>query len=303
MKTIVIAGGSGTVGRRLNEILSQAGYAVLSLTRSEEKAKKDEHFIYWDISNGVIDDRFAKANIIINLAGSGIAEGRWTKERRKEIMSSRLDTTKLLISEVSKRKMDIDSYISASAIGYYGDGGDKLLKEEDGVQTDEFLSQVCVSWEDAAHNASSITDQVCILRIGTVLSPTGGALEKMDVTIPFGVANYLGSGKQMMSWIHLDDLCHMIHYSIEQSLSGIYNAVAPEVVSNKDFTRSLRDVINTKALVLPAPAFGIKMMFGEMARVVLNSSNVSANKIQAAGFKFLYPTVDQALRQLYKTEV
>ncbi len=303
MKTVVIAGGSGTVGRRLSEVLSEAGYTVSILTRSKEKAKNDDHFIHWDIEQKLIDDRFVQANIIINLAGSGIAEGRWTKEQKKEIMSSRLDTTELLISEVGKRNMEIDSYISASAIGYYGDGGDKLLTEEDGVQTDEFLSQVCVAWEEAAQKASSITDQVCILRIGTVLSRTGGALEKMDVTIPYGVANYLGNGKQLMSWIHLDDLCRIIHFNIKQSLNGIYNAVAPEVVSNKAFTRSLRDVINTKAMVLPAPAFGIKLMFGEMARVVLNSSNVSAEKIKSAGFKFSYPTVDQALRALYKTEV
>lgn len=303
MKTVVIAGGSGTVGSKLNDILTIAGYHVLILTRNKQKAKRTEHFIHWDIDKGVIGDQFSKADIIVNLAGSGIAEGRWTKERRDEIMSSRIDTTQLLISEVQRRKMDLDSYISASAIGYYGDGGEKLLREEDGVQTDEFLSQVCVAWEEAAQKASSITDHVCILRIGTVLSPTGGALEKMDVTIPYGVANYLGSGKQMMSWIHLDDLCHMIQYSIEHQLTSIYNAVAPEVVSNKDFTSTLRDAINTKALILPAPAFGIKMMFGEMARVVLNSSNVSADKIKEAGFKFSYPTLDEALRALYEKKV
>ena len=302
MKSVVIAGGSGIVGSRLSNILKKAGYSVFILTRNKVKTQKLEHFIHWDIENGIIDDQFAEADIIINMAGSGIAEGRWTTKRKKEAINSRLDTTQLLISEVKKRKMNIDSYISASAIGYYGDGGDKLLREEDGVQTDEFLSQVCVAWEDAASKASSITDKVCILRIGTVLSPSGGALEKMDITVPFGVANYIGNGKQLLSWIHLDDLCQMVQHCMEQPLNGIYNAVAPEVISNKDFARSLRDVINPKALVLPAPAFGVKMIFGEMARVVLNSSNVSADKIQAAGFKFSYPTIDQALSQLYPSK-
>jgi len=299
MKSVVIAGGSGIVGTRLTQVLSESGYNAFILTRDDKKAKEHDHFIHWDIKKGVIDDRYEQADIIINLAGSGIAEGRWTTQRKEEILSSRIDSTKLLISEASRRNMKVTAYISASAIGYYGDGGTQLLIEEDDVQTDEFLSQVCVAWEDVAHESSSITDKVSILRIGTVLSPSGGALEKMSVTIPYGIANYLGNGRQHMSWIHLDDLCYMIMFCIDEQLQGIYNAVAPEVVSNKSFTSALRDAINPKALLLSAPAIGIKLAFGEMSRVVLNSSNVDASKIINAGYKFLYPTVDQALTHLY----
>ena len=167
------------------------------------------------------------------------------------------------------------------------------------MQTKEFLSDVCVLWEASSAQAASITEYLCTLRIGTVLSREGGALAKMDATIPFGMANYLGTGKQMMSWIHIEDMCRLIWHSISVPLHGIFNAVAPDVVSNKDFTATLKDVINPSALLLPAPALAIKALFGEMSRVVLNSNHVSADKILSTGFNFKYPTLEEALGALY----
>ncbi len=216
MKSVVIAGGSGTVGTRLSELLKNAGYKVLILTRSKEKVTKNDSYLFWDLHKGEIDERYQNINYIVNLAGSGIAEGRWTDSRKKEIMDSRINSSALLISKAKERGLNIKGYISASAIGYYGDGGTKELTEDTPMVTKEFLSDVCIAWEEAGLKAKSISPSVTILRIATVLSPIGGALEKMDVTIPYGVANYLGNGKQLMSWIHVDDLCRMIKYAIDK---------------------------------------------------------------------------------------
>ena len=303
MKTIVIAGGSGTIGTKLKSLLANSEYRVCILTRNKEKADKDESFIHWDIGNGYIDEQFDnQVEVVINLAGAGIADGRWTPKRKRAIIDSRIESNKLLIETAKSRKIRLKNFISASAIGFYGNGGNSLLTEDTDPMTDEFLSQVCVLWEESADLARSISDHLCILRIGTVLSEEGGALEKMDQTIPFGVANYLGNGKQLMSWIHVTDVSEMIIFAMKNNLQGIYNAVAPEVVSNKNFTKILRDVVNPRALVLPAPALGIKVIFGEMARVVLNSSNVSSQKIQKEGFQFSFPDLKTALEDLYQNK-
>jgi len=242
------------------------GYKVYILTRNKAKSHSNESMLYWNIQEGFVDPKIKEADHIINLAGSGIADGKWTKKRKKSILDSRVDTTELLISTIKEHNIPIQSYVSASAIGLYGDGGDQLLREEDGVVSKEFLSDICLAWEEAALQAQDLVQSLAVIRIGTVLSPTGGALEKMSKTIPLGVANYLGSGKQWMSWIHLDDICRIMLYAIDQT----------------------------------APAFGIKMIFGEMARVVLNSSKVSSEKIKATGFKFSHPTLASALAELYK---
>ena len=300
METILIAGGSGIIGTYLTEILRNRGYEVYILTRNKDKASKQKHFLHWDIDKGYIDE-FDRADHIVNLAGSGIAEGKWTKSRKKDILDSRIQSSELLIKTIEERQLTIKSYVSASAIGFYGDGGEQYLTEGDSVVTKEFLSDVCVAWEQAALGAKGLVDHLSIIRIGTVLSPKGGALEKMAQTIPLGVANYLGHGRQLISWIHLHDVSEIIVHAIEKDLTGIYNAVAPEVLTNKDFTKQLKDAINSKALLLPAPAFGIKLVFGEMARVVLNSSNISSEKIRQTGFSFEYPSLEKALGQLYPT--
>ncbi len=302
MKTVVIAGGTGTVGSRLKEILEVQGFSVLILSRNNQKASEDDSIILWDIKKKQVDDRFNEANIIINLAGAGIADSRWTEERKKLIINSRVNTTRFLIEEVLRRSITLDHFISASAIGFYGDGGHDVLTEESGIVQDDFLSRVCQLWEREARKASAISKQVAIIRIGTVLSPKGGALEKMSKTIPFGIANVLGSGEQLMSWIHVDDLCGIFRHIIEDNLNGIYNAVAPKVYDNKNFTRILRDTLNKHALLVPVPEFALKIALGDMSRVVLNSSNVSAAKIIESGYKYIYPDLQNALTNIYQNE-
>ena len=299
MDSIIIAGGSGLVGSRLVEKLTDSNCIVNVLTRSKKKSSH-EGYIFWDPSTQKMGEWPDHVNHVINLAGAGIADKRWTKERKKLLLSSRLDSTNFLIQFLRENNKQLDSYIAASAIGYYGDGGHSLLREEMQPVSIEFLSDVCVKWEEASSAAKNVANQMNILRIGTVLSTKGGALPKMGQTIPLGVANYLGNGKQMISWIHIDDLCKMILYLIQKNISGIYNAVAPDPIDNKSFTIILKDIINPRAIVLPAPSNGIKLAFGELSRLVLNSSNVSAEKIQNEGFVYDYPSLTQALKHLYQ---
>jgi len=299
METIIVAGGSGIIGTYLSQLLRKEGYEVYILTRNKDKASQEKYFVHWDIEGHYIDTAVEKADHIINLAGSGIADGKWTRSRKKEILDSRVKSNELLINIIKERKLEVKSYVSASAIGYYGDGGSQYLSEQDGVITKEFLSDVCVAWEDAALPVKEFVDHLSFIRIGTVLTPKGGALEKMSKTIPLGVANYLGNGNQLMSWIHLHDVSNIFMFALRQQLEGVYNAVAPEVLTNRDFTSQLKNALNSKALLLPAPAIGIKLIFGEMSRVVLNSSNISSKKIREAGYSFKYPTLQEALGELY----
>ena len=300
METVLIAGGSGMIGSELEKMLANKGYEVLILSRNRQLVQSKANYIHWDVSNGQIDERFNFADHLINLCGAGIADKRWTSKRKKTIISSRIEPLQLLINKSKEYNKHFKSIISASAIGYYGDGGDELLKEDTPVQTKEFLSDVCVLWEDQAKLCESITSKLSIVRIGTVLGKGGGALAKMAMTIPYGVANFMGNGRQYMSWIHISDMCKMMIYLIEGNHSGIFNAVAPQPIRNKEFTEILQKTINPKSVLLPAPAIGLKLALGEMSRVVLNSSNVSSEKISASGFEFMFPDVESALSEIYR---
>lgn len=300
MQTIIIAGGSGLVGSRLKTLLENQNFRVFVLTRNRDSARESQEFLYWNIGEKSMDSRFQEADHIINLCGAGIASKKWTNERKKEIISSRIEPIHFLLEKTKQYKIKLSSFTSASAIGYYGDSGNEVMEEDSAVATKEFLSDVCVQWEAEALKAREIATNVTILRIGTVLSASGGALEKMAMTIPYGVANYMGSGKQDMSWIHIEDLCAMFAHVINNNLRGIFNAVAPDVVSNKAFTTILKNTVNPHAIVIPAPAWALKLALGEMSRVVLNSSNISAQKIINSGFNFEYPNLKTTLKNIYQ---
>ncbi len=297
METIVIAGGSGLVGRTLQRLIDPKQYKVYVLTRNP----KSPYELGWDYIRQKIDDRVKEAQHVINLTGAGIADSRWTDSRKELILESRIQSTHFLIQTFEQAKVKLETFISASAIGYYGDGGDKWLGEETPPVTKEFLSDVCIHWENAAHHATSVARHLSILRIGTVLSREGGALSKMDMTIPIGIANYFGNGQQYMSWIHADDLAKMMIFIANHRLSGIYNAVAPDVLTNKSFTQKLVSVMNPKAFTLAAPSFALRLALGEMSRVILNSSRVRSEKIQSVGFNFDYPLAGSALEALYQS--
>lgn len=292
MAKILITGGTGLVGSRLTEILLEKKHDVVILSRNP----KNKNEYKWDISKNYIDKKaFENVTYIIHLAGAGIADERWSNERKKIIINSRVDTANLLFEKVKEHKVKLKGFVSASGIGYYGAiTSDKIFTETDKVGKD-FLGEVCEKWEDAAHQFKTLNIPVSILRTGIVLSKKGGALEKMKLP----VITPLGSGNQYMPWIHMDDLCEMYVKAIEGKLIGIYNAVAPEHQTSKTFSKTLAESAGNPFLAIAAPSFALKLVFGDMSKILLEGSRISSEKIKKINFKFQFPTLKMALENLF----
>ena len=296
---ILITGGSGLIGMRLSEMLIDLGYEVAHLSRNPNKVSSYKTF-KWDTDSGYIDDNaITYADYIINLAGASVADEKWTEERKKEIIKSRVDSINLLHSCLEKTQNHVKGFISASAIGIYGDSGDRLVSEES-TYADDFLAEVCKAWEAAAWRMRDLNLRTVIFRLGIVLSTKGGALPQIAKPVKLMAGAALGSGKQYMSWIHIDDACRLFIRAIEDThFEGVYNAVAPHPVTNEEFTKELAEVMH-KPLVLPnVPAFALNLMMGEMSEVVLASQRVSANKVMQTGFTFEYNYLEEALESFY----
>ncbi|MBC6606530.1 TIGR01777 family protein [Hymenobacter sp. BT188] len=301
---VLITGGTGLIGTRLAELLIDAGYEVALLSR--QAGASHYHTFRWDPHHGTLDPAAIRyADYIINLAGSSVSEGKWTEERKREILESRLDGTRLLAQELAKGEHHVRAFLSASAIGIYGDSGDKLVNEETPPNTppDDFLADVSRKWEQAAHEVAALGIRTIVVRIGIVLSTEGGALPQMARPVKLMAGAALGSGKQFMSWIHLDDLCRLLIQMLDEpQWQGTYNAVSPNPVTNQTFTETLADVMH-RPLVLPkVPAFALNLMMGEMSEIVLASQRVSAEKVLKQGFTFEYPNLKGALESFYATE-
>lgn len=310
MSTIIITGGTGLVGSALTTMLTAKGHRVIVLSR-KEKTSDSTHLSYavWDVEKQVIDSRaIASADYIVHLAGAGVADKRWTDSRKKEILESRTKSGALIAKALKEIPNKVKAVISASAIGWYGE--DKNLQKHKTAFTEEmpaddsFLGETCKQWEQSLQPVKDLGKRVVYLRTGIVLSNEGGALVEFKKPVNFGIAGFLGSGKQKISWIHIEDLCRMFIYAIENSdLVGPYNAVAPEPVSNKELTLELAARIRGKFFVsMHVPAFIIKIMIGGMSIEVLKSTTVSCEKIKAEGFQFVYPSLESALNDLLKKE-
>ncbi|TVT39111.1 TIGR01777 family protein [Hymenobacter setariae] len=300
---ILITGGTGMIGQRLAELLLDHGHDVALLTR--EPSKSSHYRLFgWDPAAGTIDPAaLPYADCVVNLAGSNVAEGKWTASRKHEILRSRLDGLELLHRELAKPGHHVRTLLSASAIGIYGDRGDELLHENSptAAPADDFLADVVLQWEAAARGIGALGLRVVLPRIGIVLSPEGGALVPIAKTVRYGAGAPLGSGRQYMSWIHLDDMCRLLAQMVHDELwQGEYNAVAPNPVTNQEFTETLAQVMH-RPLVLPkVPAFGLKLAMGEMSEIVLGSQRVSADKVLSQGFQFEYPLLKAALESFYE---
>ncbi|MDX5442493.1 MAG: TIGR01777 family oxidoreductase [Hymenobacteraceae bacterium] len=296
---ILITGGTGLVGTRLSEMLIDQGYDVAHLSRHPDKFSKYKTF-KWDIHKSYIDENaITWADYIINLAGANVSEGKWTDERKKEIRDSRVLSTQLLVQYLQNHTQHVKALISTSAIGIYGNTGEILISEETSPGED-FLAELCKEWEQAALKANALGIRTVIFRTGIVLSDKGGALPQIAKPIKLMAGAPLGTGKQYMSWIHIDDLCRLFVKAIEEpAFSGTYNAVAPHPVTNEEFTKKLADVMH-RPLVLPnVPAFALNLVLGEMSEVVLGGSRVSPNKVMHKGFTFEYSYLDEALESFY----
>jgi uncharacterized protein len=295
---ILISGGSGLVGTELSKMLKAKGHGVRILSRK----KSNEHeYVLWNIAQGTIDkDALNGVDAIIHLAGEGIADGPWTDDRKVSIIESRVNSTRLLLTELQKGNHSVKAFISSSATGYYSERGDELLFE-DAMPAKDFLGTTCVLWEQEVNKIAKLGIRTVKLRTGIVLTLDGGALKKMILPFKFGLGSALGDGKQWMSWIHIKDLCEMYMYALEQEkMQGEYNAVAPNPVPNYEFSKELANVMNRAFWAPKVPAFILKLIFGEMSAVVLGSTRASSTKIEKAGFKFEFANLREALKDLLK---
>ena len=301
MSTVLLAGGSGLIGQRLSILLEKKGYGVIFLSR---KKKSDDRFFQWDVEKGTIDSiAIQKADYVINLAGAGIADKRWTKNRKKFLIESRTQTAALLKDSFEKIK-NPKAYFSASAIGFYGNRGDDWLTENSDPQPEGFLSECTIAWENAARSIAKLNIRTAIFRIGIVLSMKGGALPEMILPMKFGARVSFGDGKAYYPWVHIDDVCNMFIWALEnEKANGIYNAVAPKPLMIKKLANEIHEARGGFTLPVPAPAFILKLMMGEMADMLLNSARVSAEKILKSGYKFKFPEIQPALKNILKEKI
>lgn len=298
MTKIVIAGGSGLVGKKLTQLLVGKGHEVAWLTRNG-KGKSPIKLFEWDVKNQTIDKAvFDFAEVIINLAGAGVADKKWTDAYKKEIYDSRILSTQLLANALSANAHKVHTYVSASAIGIYGNSTSLNTTENTPAAT-TFLAKVCKDWEDAVKPIEKLGIRTGIIRVGVVLAKDGGFIKEVSTPINLFFGAALGSGEQQTSWIHIDDLCRMFIALVEnKSLSGVFNGVAPNPETNKKLTQLLAKQLG-KPLILPnAPAFVIKLLFGEMGDMLLGSQHISAQKILDSGFTFQFPTAQKAIADL-----
>src|SRR5579863_1109454 len=331
MSTITITGGTGLIGTALTHLLIDHGHRVIILSRNAAPGTRpvpaDEivpgepgsaaafygrssgpglQRLNWDPASGYIDvDAIRQADYIVHLAGAGVADHRWTAKRKKVIEESRTKSADLLVNTLRQNANHVKAVISASGIGWYGPDpvipNPRPFEETDPADKD-FLGETCRRWEAAISPVTDLGKRLVILRTGLVLSRQGGALAEFRRPIRFGIAPILGSGRQIMSWIHIDDLCRLYLEAVEQEeWAGVYNAVAPNPASNRIFTLELARRLKGRYFVpVFVPSLLLKVIVGEMSIEVLKSATVSAAKTRAAGFQFIYPAVEPALDNLLK---
>jgi uncharacterized protein len=307
MESILITGGTGIIGSHLQHFLVERGYSVIVLVRDNAKNKPSSSnitYAKWNVEKGEIDkDAIASADFIIHLAGANVASKRWTNNRKKEIVESRTKSGELIIKSLKEIPNKIKAIISASAIGWYGADTTESKRngfKEDAPAANDFLGSTCKVWEASIQPVEKLYKRLCIFRFGIVLSEKGGALEEFKKPLKFGIAAILGNCKQIISWIHIHDVCRLLLFAIEhETVSGIYNAVALRPVSNKELTLTLAKQMRGKRFISAyLPSFILKIALGEMSVEVLKSTTVNDDKIKNASFSFLYPSIEAALENL-----
>ncbi|WP_412850725.1 TIGR01777 family oxidoreductase [Chryseobacterium sp. PMSZPI] len=296
-EVVLITGASGMIAQELAKKIGNE-YDIRFLTRKKEHINEFE----WDIKRKTVDEAaFENLSHIIHLAGANISEKRWTAERKKELISSRVDSAALLRHILTKKEIRLKSFISASGINFYGTNTtDKIYAESDPPGHD-FLSEVVVLWENAADHFKehNIAERVVKIRTAVVLSETEGALKKMIPPIQYYIGSPLGSGKQYMPWIHIEDICSMYEFALKNSnIHGAYNAVSPQHITNEQLTKEIAKVLKRPLLMPNVPAFILKLMFGELSTAILEGSRASSQKIRETGFHFKFPDLKEALVDL-----
>ena len=299
MKKVLIAGGTGFIGTRVSRKLDQEGFDVYHLSRSP--SKEDEFPAYkWDIQQDYLEpDALQDTEYLINVAGANLAGGRWTSSQKKKLRQSRIDANNLLFERLKDKNHSVKSFISSSAVGFYGDQGDTVLTESS-PRGKGFLPTLCQEWEDAAKQVTTLGIRTTIIRFGIVLDKKEGAFPLMTKSMMVGVAFYMGHGKQYLSWIHIDDLVDIITTALtDETMEGIYNGVAPDPRQHMDFMDKARDYHPGGQLLMPVPEWTLRIALGEAADAVMDSAKVVPARLAERGFTFSYPTLDQALQKIY----
>lgn len=299
MATVLITGGTGTIGRHLSKKLKDKGYKVVWLSRESNKAKEFPAYT-WNIEKGEMETAAIEtADYIIHLAGANIGEKRWTAKRKQLIINSRVKTGQLIFDKLKETKNKPKAFISASAIGYYGAiTTDKIFSETD-LPGSDFPGETCRLWEQTADNFKQYGIRTVKIRTGVVLTKQGGALAKMILPVKKGIGAAIGSGKQYLPWIHIDDLSGIYLKAIEDTqMNGAYNAVAPDHKTNKDFINTLARLLKKPFWRFNFPGIVMKIIFGKMSAILLQGSRVSSEKIIKAGFIFKFPKLQSALEDL-----
>jgi uncharacterized protein (TIGR01777 family) len=296
---VVLTGATGFIGRRLIPRLAAGGHSLRILGRALRKGlPASASFAIWDAAESAPPvDSLAGASAIVHLAGETVAQ-RWTPDVKRRLRTSRVDGARRLVESLARASPRPAALIGASAIGYYGDRGDETLTEESPAGGG-FLAEICRDVEAALGEAASLGVRVATLRIGVVLGPEGGALARMLPPFRLGLGGRLGSGRQWMSWIHVEDLAGLVCHALEGDLRGAVNATAPNPVRNSEFTSALARALRRPGL-FPVPEFALKLLFGEMSEVLLGSQRVLPRAAEASGFRFQFPEVFSALKDLLK---
>jgi uncharacterized protein len=299
--SVLISGGSGLIGRYLTSLLLSEGYRVSHLSRKVNQFGKVRVF-RWDPEKGILDPViFEGIDCIVHLAGTNIGEKRWTKSRKEEILNSRVGSAKLLLKGISENRIKLKTFVSSSAIGYYGSvTSEKIFSEQDSPSED-FLGSICRQWEESADEFTQTGARVVKIRTGVVMEKSDSALAKLLKTARWGLFPRLGTGQQYMPWIHIEDLCRIYLKAIQDDkMIGSFNAVSPQHMNQIEFMRTLAKSLNKPFFHPPIPSFFLRMILGDMADVALKGSRVASEKIRSLGYKFQYNDLKMALNQIFK---
>jgi uncharacterized protein (TIGR01777 family) len=299
-KNILITGATGLLGKKLVPALLAKGHKISILSRKKTEIKNTKVFL-WDVYQQTIDlNAFEGIDTVIHLAGEGIADKKWTDKRKKEIIDSRVLSGQLLYKAIQETGSKVNTFVSASAVGFYGNRADELLTETSAPGND-FLADCCLAWENTADMGLALKIRVVKIRIGLILTKDGGALPQMEKPIKLFVGAALGNGKQWMPWIHLNDMVAIFCSAAEdENFSGAYNACAPNLVNNTQFTQILAKILKRPVWPFNVPVFVLKFILGEMSILPLMSNKTSSKKLTDTGFIFNYPTLQKALTEIYE---
>jgi len=301
MQKILITGGSGLIGKELSRKMAEKDYEIRILGRKKNNMENSRFKYYqWDIDNEIIDSKcLEQIDYIVHLAGENISEKSWSKQQKIIIENSRVKSAQLLFNACQKNDIWPKAFISTSAIGYYGTfTSEKILNEESPVGQD-FLARVCEKWEQVADLFANNGIRTVKIRTGVVLSRDGGAYKKIAQTAQKGISSAIGSGNQYIPWIHIDDIVNIFEKAIEDpTMSGIYNGVAPQHITNKEFTKEIANSLKKPFRFPKVPSFVLKTIYGEMSSIILEGTRVSSEKIQQSGFRFKYAGLQDALNEL-----